>query len=76
MKKTMDEINKMIMEDAPMEDIEDAIGFIDICTCFDPVYELPIDFLDECRKRWEALTSPFRTTIERKIGNTERFVYD
>ena len=70
MKKTMDEINKMIMEDAPMEEVEDAIGYIDICSCFDPVFEPPIDFLEECRKRWEALTSPFRTTIERKIGNT------
>lgn len=31
MKKTVDEINKMIMEDAPMEEINDAIGYIDIC---------------------------------------------
>ena len=29
MKKTVDEINKMIMEDAPMEEINDAIGYID-----------------------------------------------
>ena len=28
MKKTVDEINKMIMEDAPMEEINDAIGYI------------------------------------------------
>ena len=35
MKKTVDEINKMIMEDAPMEEINDAIGYIDICSCFD-----------------------------------------
>ena len=28
MKKTVDEINKMIMEDAPMEEINDAIGFL------------------------------------------------
>ena len=27
MKKTVDEINKMIMEDAPMEEINDAIGY-------------------------------------------------
>ena len=69
MKKTIDEINKMIMEDAPMEEINDAIGYIDISSCFDMVFDPPIDFLEECRKRWEALTSPFRTTIERKIGN-------
>ncbi len=51
MKKTVDEINKMIMEDAPMEEINDAIGYIDICSCFDPIFEPPIDFLEECRKR-------------------------
>ena len=30
MNKTVEEINKMIMEDAPMEEIIDAIGYIDI----------------------------------------------
>ena len=29
MNKTVEEINKMIMEDAPMEEINDAIGYID-----------------------------------------------
>ena len=28
MNKTVEEINKMIMEDAPMEEINDAIGYI------------------------------------------------
>lgn len=70
MKKTMEEINKMMMDDAPMEEINDAIGYIDISSCFDMVFEPPIDFLEECRKRREAQDSPFRTTIERKIGNT------
>ena len=57
MKKTVEEINKMIMEDAPMEEINDAIGYIDICSCFDPMFEPPIDFLEECRKRREAAQS-------------------
>ena len=70
MKKTVDEINKMIMEDAPMEEINDAIGYIDIYSCFDPIFEPPIDFLEECRKHWETAQSSFRKTIERKIGNT------
>ena len=70
MKKTMDEINKMIREDAPMAEIDDAIGYIDLTACFDFVFEPPVDFLEECRKRWETVTSPFRTTIERKLGNT------
>ena len=70
MKKTVDEINKMIMEDAPMEEINDAIGYIDICSCFDPIFEPPIDFLEECRKRWENRMNPVTGTVERKIGNT------
>ena len=30
MNKTVEEINNMIMEDAPMEEINDAIGYIEI----------------------------------------------
>ena len=48
----------------------DAIGYIDIYSCFDPIFEPPIDFLEECRRHWEAAQSSFRETIERKIGNT------
>ena len=38
MKKTVEEINKMIMEDAPMEEINDSICYIDIFSCFDPSF--------------------------------------
>ena len=47
MKKTVDEINKMIMEDAPMEEINDAIGYIDICSCYEPIFAPPIYYLEE-----------------------------
>lgn len=70
MKKTIEEINKLIMEDAPMEEIDVAIGYIDLESCFDPIFDPPIDFLEECRKRQEAMQSPYRCIIERKIGNT------
>ena len=70
MNKTVEEINKMIMEDAPMEEINDAIGYIDIYSCFDPIFEPPIDFLEECRKHWETAQSSFCTPIVRKIGDT------
>ena len=33
-------------------------------------YSPPIDFLEECRKRWENRMNPFTGTVERKIGNT------
>ena len=39
----------MIIEDAPMEEINDDIGYIDyLLRCFDPIFEPPIDFLEEC----------------------------
>ena len=63
MKKTVDEINQMIMEDAPREEINDAIGYIDICSCFDPSFEPPIDFREACPKRSEAAQSSFCKTI-------------
>lgn len=40
---------------------------IDLCACFDPIFEPPIDFLEECRK-WRE--NPFSGTLERRIGNT------
>ena len=67
---TVEEMNRMIMEDAPMEKINNAIGHIDISSCFEPIFEPPIDFLEECRRHLEAAQSSFCETIERKIGNT------
>ena len=61
-------LNNMVRDDAPIDKLIDACAEIDISSCFDMVYEPPIDFIEECRKRWEH--SPFRTTIEKKIGNT------
>ena len=49
---------------------EPDYGYIDIESCFDPIFEPPIDFLEECRKRWENRMNPFTGTVERKIGNT------
>lgn len=40
---------------------------IDLCACYDPIFEPPLDFLEECRKRWG---NPFSGITERKIGNT------
>lgn len=62
--------NNVIFNENIFQDVIDTCGYIDLEACFDPFFEPPIDFLEECRKRWETLTSPFRTTIERKIGNT------
>lgn len=45
---------------------EPDYGYIDIESCFDPIFEPPIDFLEECRKRWENRMNPFTGTVERK----------
>ena len=61
---------KLVLDDSPSEKLINACAEIDIESCFDPIFEPPIDFLEECRKRWENLMNPFTGTVERKIGNT------
>ena len=63
-------VNNVMLEGATLWYVIDACSVIDIEACFDPIFEPPLDFLEECRKRQEAAQSPFHTTIERKIGNT------
>ena len=61
------EINNMMFEGAPLWNVIDACSVIDIESCFDPVFEVPPDFLEA---HYKSAHSPFRTTIERKVGNT------
>ena len=63
-------LNKLVLDDSPSEKLINACAEIDIESCFDPIFKPPIDFLEECRKRWENLMNPFTGTVERKIGNT------
>ena len=63
-------LNKLVLDDSPSEKLINACAEIDIESCFDLIFEPPIDFLEECRKRWENLMNPFTGTVERKIGNT------
>ena len=46
-------LNKLVIDDSPSEKLINACAEIDIESCFDPIFEPPIDFLEECRKRWE-----------------------
>ena len=62
-------VNNMMLEGAPLWDVIYACSVINIESCFDPIFEPPLNFLEECRKRQEAAQSPFHATIERKIGN-------
>lgn len=56
-----------------MADILDFDNFvyepIDLCACYEPLFEPPAEQLEEWRRRREQ-ANPFRCTIERKIGNT------
>ena len=59
-------LNKLMLDDSPSEKLINACAEIDIESCFDPIFEPPIDFLEECRKRWENRMNPFTGTVERK----------
>ena len=47
-------LNKLVLDDSPSEKLINACAEIDIESCFDLIFEPPIDFLEECRKRWET----------------------
>ena len=52
---TVDQLNQMMLRDDLTDwELVDACSFIDI-NYHEPVCEPPIGFLEECRKRWEAL---------------------
>ena len=65
---SIDEINR-----AAMDGREDVL--IDLCrvfdheSYFDPIFEPPESFLQECEAYWNK-RSPFCKTVERNIGNT------
>lgn len=59
-------LNKLVLDDSPSKKLINACAEIDIESCFDPIFEPPIDFLEECRKRWENRMNPFTGTVERK----------
>ena len=42
---------------------------IDLCACYEPMFEPPADFIAECCRKHEP-QNPFSCTVERKIGNT------
>ena len=50
-------------------DVKKLCKVFDYESCFDPVFEPPESFLQECEAYWNK-RSPFCKTVERKIGNT------
>ena len=65
---SIDEINRAVME-AKDDLVFELCKVFDYESCFDPVFEPPESFLQECEAYWNK-RSPFCKTVERKIGNT------
>ena len=42
---------------------------IDLCACYEPMFNPPADFIEEWRRKREQ-ENPFSCTVTRKIGNT------
>lgn len=42
---------------------------IDLCTCYEPMFEPPADLIEEWNREHEP-QNPFSCTVTRKIGNT------
>ena len=70
MKNIVTKLNNMMLDGTPHLEMVEACSGIDLESCFDPIFEPPIDFVEECRKRQEAAQSPYHCTVERLIGNT------
>lgn len=49
---------------------ETDYGYIDIESCFYPILEPPLDFINECKRRWREKQSILYKNVERKISNT------
>ncbi len=53
-----------------MNDFENYVyGPIDLCACYEPMFDPPADFIEEWRRKREQ-ENPFSCTVTRKIGNT------
>lgn len=56
MKNTMIDYNKIndaVMQNAPLDTLIVLCRYIDIESCFDPVFDPPRSFLDACKRYWE-----------------------
>lgn len=63
-------LNRMMLDGAPLKDVIEACSWIDISSCFDPVFQMPPEQEAELQMQWSYKQNPFSVAIERKIGNT------
>ena len=47
---TVDQLNKMMRDDLPLWEIIEACAFIDICSCYEPIFYPPKEQEDEWRR--------------------------
>ena len=64
----IDEINRAVMEGKD-DLVFELCKVFDHESYFDPIFDPPESFLQECEAYWNR-RSPFCKTVERKIGNT------
>ena len=64
-----EQVNRMIQEDAPTDELIRVSSVIDLNACYSPIITPPQDILDQWARFWEK-PDPFTGTVERKIGNT------
>ena len=62
-------VNRMILEDAPTDELIRVCSVIDFNSCYSPIVTPPQEVLDQWSRFWEK-PDPFTGTVERKIGNT------
>ena len=65
---SIDEINRAVMEGKD-DLVFELCKVFDHESYFDPIFDPPESFLQECEAYWNR-RSPFCKTVERKIGNT------
>ena len=70
----MNNERKIFMTENIYEPIEYNYDPYDLCECYEPIFEPPESFIEECREYLLNKLKIYRRTDEHKIGNTTYIV--